>query len=217
MTYLVTFDIYACGHLPMSGAVTFVQYDCEELPTGSSDHVWHHPSVACRYFHLIKYFGASRVPRVTHRGRSLVTPAGNTVQYKEEICVHSWRMVSNMVRCTRWKVLSIILDKLAHYTWRYSTCWVSKWYMTYWVIFDIYACGHLPMSSAVTFVQYDCEDLPTGSSDHVWHHPLVACRYFPLIKYFGASRVSRVTHRGRSLVTPAGNTVQYKEEICVHS
>ena len=39
MTYLVTFDIYACGHLPMSGAVTFVQYDCEELPTGSSDHV----------------------------------------------------------------------------------------------------------------------------------------------------------------------------------
>ena len=118
--------IYACGHLPMSSAVTFVQYDCEDLPTVSSDHVWHHPSVACRYFPLIMYFGASRVPMVTHRERSLVTPAGNTVQNKEEICVHSWRMVSNMVRCTRWKVLSIILDKRAHYTRRYSTCWVSK-------------------------------------------------------------------------------------------
>ena len=69
MTYLVIFDILTCGRLAMSGSVTFVKYDYDNLPTGSSDHVEHHSSVLCTYFSLIVYFGASMVPRVTHPGR----------------------------------------------------------------------------------------------------------------------------------------------------
>ena len=121
----------AGGRVPMSGGVTFVKYDWKNLPTGASDHLWHHPSIARAYFPLIMYFRASRVPRVTHPGRSLVTPGGYTVQYNEEICVHYWRMVSNTVRCTRWKVFTIILDKWDHYTQWYSARSVYEWYMTY--------------------------------------------------------------------------------------
>ena len=106
----------AGGAYPMSGGVTFVKYDCKDLPTGASDHLWHHPSIARAYFLITMYFKGSRVPRVTHPGRSLVTPGGYTLQYNEEICVHYWRMVSNMIRCTQWKVFTIILDKYDAYT-----------------------------------------------------------------------------------------------------
>ena len=76
---------------------------------------------------------ASMVPR-ERSVRYPRHPGGSEVHYKGEICVHYWRMVSNMVRCTRWKVITIIYDKRDPYTQWYTHAqplwqiWVNKSY-----------------------------------------------------------------------------------------
>ena len=107
--------------VPLRVGVMSVSIECYDLPTGTSDHVWHHPSVLNTYFPLRWYLGASssRVPRVT-RGRLLRRPGGSEVRCKGQVRVQYWRMVSNAVRCTRWKVTTLVPDRCEPYTQRYS-------------------------------------------------------------------------------------------------
>ena len=111
--------------------ITFVKNDCKDLPSGASDHVWHHPSVVHTYFPLIMQCRASTVPR-ERSVRYPRHPGGSELHYKGEICVHYWRMVSNRVRYTRWKVITIIYDKRDPYTQWYTHAqplwqiWVNK-------------------------------------------------------------------------------------------
>ena len=101
----------------LSVGVLSVSIECYDLPTGTSDHVWHHPSVLNTYFPLRMYFWASssRMPMVK-RGRLLRRPGGSEVRCKGKIRVQYWRMVSNVVRCTRLNVFTSILYKCDPHT-----------------------------------------------------------------------------------------------------
>ena len=141
------------------------------------------PSVSTKHvFPLRMYFGASssRMPMVK-RGRLLRRPGGSEVRCKGKIRVQYWRMVSNVVRCTRWKVITLVPDRRDPYTQWYTA---PSPFCTIWVInsnLSKVALGCVPLSVGITFVKNDCNHLPLGASDHVWHHPSVVHTYFPLI------------------------------------
>ena len=119
-----------------------VKYDCKDLPTCASEQVWHHPSIARAYFPLIMYFRASRVPRVTHPGRSLVTPGGYTLQYNEEIRVHYWRMLSLHGQMHP-------LEGLYYHSWQMGPLHsVVQRSLSIWVVYDL-------LTHIWHFVQYE--------------------------------------------------------------
>ena len=76
-------------------------------------------------------------------------------------------MVSNVVRCTRWKVITIILDKRDPYTQWYTAPSHFALYELLTQIFVKSGLGRVPLSVGVTFVKNDCKDLPLRASDHV--------------------------------------------------
>ena len=114
-----------------------------------------------------------------------------------------------MVRCTRWKVFAIILDKYDPYTQWYTA---PSPFCTIWVInsnLSKVAWGRVPLSVGITFVKNGCNDLPLGASDPVSHHPSVVHTYFPLIMQCRASRVPRECSV-RYPRHPGGSEVHYK-------
>ena len=66
--------------VPLSVGITFVKNDCNDLTSGASDHVLHHPSLVHTYFSLIMQCRASRVPR-ERSVRYPRHPGGSEVHY----------------------------------------------------------------------------------------------------------------------------------------
>ena len=107
--------------VPLSVGLTSVRNECCDLPTGASDRVWHHPSVLNTYLPLTAHFRASRAPKEpSARYPRHPGAGGSQVHSKGEIRVQYWRMVSNMVRCTRWKVITLDSDRQDPYTQWYA-------------------------------------------------------------------------------------------------
>ena len=118
-------------------------------------------------------------------------------------------MVSNVIRCTQWKVITIILDKCDPYTQWYK---LNSYFLQLWGIksyLSVVTWERLPLSVGVTFVKNDCNDLPLSVSDPVSHHPSLVHTYFPLIMQCRASRVPRECSV-RYPRHPGGSEVHYK-------
>ena len=99
----------AWERVPLSVVDTSVRNECYDLPMSASDHVWHHPSVVA----------VVCAPEPAYHCGSLRRPGGSEVRCKGKIRDQYWRMVSKVVRCTCWKVITLVPDRCDPYTQRY--------------------------------------------------------------------------------------------------